>query len=200
MTQEEHDKFSALFSDILTYSGIQYANKPTGEAYVVYNNAGIVFSITFNKTRNSYILGKSNFLQNKYKKYGLPADAVPDHKMVFETVAFAYKTQQTVLRAQKDFNALYREVLIDSDIVYNMRGDFETYMVMNTGIPGYSIGYDEKTGKYEFKKYELINTLYTVCGIPADRKPDYASLYKRTKDYYMAQTVVECMRDFEIEY
>ena len=200
MTQSEHDKFSALFSDILTYSGIQYANNLNGEVYVVYNNAGIVFSITFNKTRNSYILGKSNFLQNEYKKYGLPADAVPDHKMVFETVAFAYKTQQTALRAQKDFNVLYRDVLIDSDIVYNMRGDFETYMVMNNGFPGYAIGYDEKTGKYEFKKYILINTLYTVCGIPADRKPDYKKLYKMVKDQYMANTVIETMRDFEIEY
>ncbi len=198
MTQSEHDKFSALFSDILTYSGIQYANKPTGEAYVVYNNAGIVFSITFNKTRNSYTLGKSNFLQNEYKKYGLPADAVPDHKMVFETVAFAYKTQQTVLRAQKDFNTLYKDVLIDSDILYHTRGDFETYMVTNHGTPGYSIGFNPKTGKYDLTNYMLIKTLYTVCGIPESRKPDYASLYKRTKDYYMAQTVVECMRNFEI--
>lgn len=198
MTQSEHDKFSALFSNILTYSAIKYANNLNGEVYVVYNNYGIVFSITFNKTRNSYTLGKSNFLQNEYKKYGLPADAVPDHKMVFETVAFAYKTQQTVLRAQKDFNTLYKDALIDSDIIYNMRGDFETYMVMNNGFPGYAIGYDEKTGKYEFKKYELINTLYTVCGIPESRKPDYASLYKRTKEHYMAQTAVECMRNFEI--
>jgi hypothetical protein len=198
MTLEEHDKFSKLFSDILTFSGIQYANEPDGEAYVVYNNAGIVFSITFNKLRNSYVLKNSFFLKSKYKQYGLSADAVPDHQMVFETVAFAYKTQQTVLRAQKDFSVLYKDVLVDSKVTYNMHGDFETYMVTNAGIPGYSIGYDEKTGKYELKKYELINTLYTACGVPDTRVPNYASLYKRTKDYYIAQTVVECMHNFEI--
>ena len=198
MTQEEHDKFSELFGNILTHSCIQHAIEPNGEAYVVYGDVGIFFSITFNKVRNSYILGNSALLKSFYKQYGISADAVPDHKMIFDTVAFAYKTQQTILRAQKDFSELYKEVLIESDIVYKMRGSFETYTVTNAGIPGYTIGYDKETDTYRLTMHELIKTLYSVCGIPTDRKPNCESLYKRTKDYYMAQTVVECMRDFKI--
>jgi hypothetical protein len=191
MTQQEHEIFTELFSDILTHSGIQYSNTFGKEAYVVYNNAGIMFSITFNKLRDSYILGDSVLLKSKYKQYGLSADAVPNYKMIFETVAFAYKIQQFVLHTQKDFSTAYKDMLIESDIEYEKRGDFETYVVTNAGIPGYAIGYNPKTQQHGFKRYELMNTLYKVCNISPDKKPDYASLYKRVKDQYFAQTVAE---------
>ena len=111
--------------------------------------------------------------------------------MIYGTVAFAYKTQQLVHRARKDYSVIYKDLLIDSDILFQMRGNFETYVVYNAGMPGYAIGYDPKTHKHGFKRYELVETLYKVCDIPMDKKPEYEALYKRTHDAYMVQVVVE---------
>ena len=72
-----------------------------------------------------------------------------------------------------------------------MRGNFETYMITNSGFAGFAIGHNKETHQYGFKRYELVNTLYKICGISLENKPNYASLYKRAKDYYMAQVAIE---------
>lgn len=194
MTQNEHDKFSELFTNTLVDAHIEYATGAEGEAYVVYNDNGILFSITFLKKHNKYAFGATELFKSQYSKYGLPKEAVPDHKKVYETVAFAYKTKEIGKMAKKDIFFIFKELLIESDIVFQMRGRFETYMVLNSGFESFAIGYDPETNKYGFKRYELVKTLYKACNIPEDKKPDYPSLYKRTKDVYMAQVAVENIR------
>lgn len=198
MTQNEQEKFSNLFTDALMKSDIQYANGLDGEAYVVYGESGILFNITYRKSTNKYIFGRTELFKSQYSKYGLSVDAVPDHKMVFESVSFAYKIRQVAQRAKKDYTTLYNDLLINSDIQFHKQGDFEVYIVYNSGFKGYAIGYNAETNKYGFKRYELMNTMYKVCDIAPDKKPDYAALYKRAKEYYQAQVVVESMRNFEI--
>ena len=191
MQKNEQEKFSDLFSNVLTRSGIEYANGHAGEAYTVYDDKGILFTITFYKYENKYVFGRTELLKPEYTKYGLSVEARPNPQMVFETIAFSYKIRQTVIKARKNFSAIYYDTLIDSDIIYQTRGDFETYMVKNSGFPGYAIGYNPKTGQYGFKRYELINTLYKICELSPETKPNYAFLYKRTKDCYMAQVAAE---------
>ena len=194
MTQKESDKFCELFSQCLIGAGIEYAATKDGEAYVAYNEDGILFTATYYKHKGKYVFGRTDLLKAKYKKYGLSHDDMPNPKMVFETLAFTYKLRKIAVKARKNVSDIYNEIMIDSDIIFQMRGNFETYMVMNSGFSGYAIGYDEKTGQYGFKRYELVETLYKICEISPDKKPDYAHLYKRTKDYYLAQEVVENIR------
>ena len=187
----EKDKFTLLLSDILANSYITYASERNGDAYVVYNDDGVLFSITYKAFQKEYIFEGTNLLKSQYQKYGLPSDAKPNPHMIYDTVAFAYKTYEIIEKAAKDISFIYNKSLIDSDIIFQMRGNFETYVVMNAGIASYAIGYDKKTGKYGFKRYELVKTLYKICGIPEEKKPNYASLYQRAKDYYLAQVAAE---------
>lgn len=191
MDIETHSKFTDLLSKTLSTSNIKYVNSYTGEAYVVYNNDGIMFTITFRNDMNKYEFTCTNLFKSQYAKHGLASDIKLNYAEIFSTVAFAYKIEQMVIRAQKDFSTLYNDILIDSDVIYQMRGDFETYMVTNSGIAGFAIGHNKKTGQYGFKRYELVNTLYTVCSISPDKKPNYAKLYQRVKDQYMAQVAME---------
>ena len=198
MTQNEHDKFSELFTNTLINADIKYASGADGEAYVVYNDFGILFNITYRKSSNKYIFDKTGLFKSEYQKYGLPVDAVPDYEKVFETVSFAYKTRQFAQKMSQDVSLLYKELLIDSDIIFQVRYNFERYTVINSGFPLYDIGYNPKTRQYGIKRHEVMKALQKACSIPLDKKPDFKSLYKRVKDSYMAQTVVESMRNFEI--
>lgn len=191
MIQSDQDKFSALFTNILMYSGIEYSVGDKGCAYVVYDNRGISFSISYNRFTNEYTFRGYELFKSEYAKYGLPDNASPSPQKVFDSVAFAYKIRNTVVKARQNVSVIYNDILIDSDIVFQMRGDFETYMVMNAGYSGYAICHREKDRTYGFKRYELVNTLYKICEIPMNKKPDFAALYKRTKDAYMAQVAIE---------
>lgn len=187
----EQDKFSSLFSSVLANSCIKYTSERNCDAYVVYDGNSVLFTIIFDKDKHAYIFEATNLLKSLYTKYGLTPESKPNPSMVYETVAFAYKTYDMIKHAKQDISFIYNKSLIDSDIIFQMRGNFETYVVMNAGITSYAIGYDKKTGKYGFKRYELVKTLYKICGIPEERKPNYASLYKRAKDYYLAQVALE---------
>ena len=46
MIEHEKDKFTLLLSDILANSYISYVSERNGDAYVVYNDDGVLFSIT----------------------------------------------------------------------------------------------------------------------------------------------------------
>ena len=153
-----------------------------------------MFTITFRNNMNKYEFTCTKLFKSQYAKHGLASDIKLNYAEIFSTVAFAYKIEQIAIRAQKNFSTLYNDILIDSDVIYQMRGDFETYMVINSGIAGFAIGHNKKTGQYGFKRYELVNTLYTVCSISPDKKPNYAKLYKRAKDQYMAQVAMENIR------
>ena len=198
MPQNEHEKFSELFTDTLINANIKYVSGADGEAYVAYNDFGILFNITYRKSSDKYIFNCTNLFKSEYKKYGLPVDAVPNYEKVFESVAFAYKTRQFTQHINKDVSLLYTELLIDSDITFQVRYEFERYTVINSGFPAYDIGYNPKTKQYGFKRHEIMKALQKACNIPLETKPDFQSLYKRVKDTYMAQMVIECMRDFEI--
>ena len=194
MPQNEQDKFSELFSQCLINAGIEYACTKDGESYVAYNEDGILFTATYYKDKGKYVFGRTDLLKAKYKKYGLSTDNIPNPKMVFETLAFTYKLRKIVVKARKDVSEIYNEILFDSDITMQMRGDFETYMIMNNGFSGFAIGHNPKTKQYGFKRYELVNTLYKICEISPEKKPDYAKLYKKAQDYYMAQVACENMQ------
>ncbi len=191
MIKTEQKKFFELFSQCLANAGIEYASTKDGEAYVAYNDEGTLFTITYYKSQGKYVFGNTALLKSKYAKYEIPDDAVPNPKTVFETVAFAYKLRKTIIKARKDVFAIYNDILNGSDITMQMRGDFETYMIMNSGIPGYAIGYNPKTHQYGFKRYELANTLYKICEISLDKKPSYSRLYEHTKNYYLIQIAAE---------
>lgn len=191
MTQNEHDKFSELFTNTLVDAHIEYATGAEGEAYVIYNDFGILFNIAFRTSSSKYVFGRTELFKSEYKKYGLSVDAVPDYEKVFETVAFTYKTRQFVKKIKQDVSLLYQELLIDSDIEFQVRYSFDRYMVINSGFPIYDIGYNPKTGQYGIKRHEIMKALYKACNIPLDKKPDFKSLYKRVKDTYMAQVAIE---------
>ena len=193
MSQNEQNNFNVLLSNVLSTSGIKYACGENGYSYVVYNDDGVLFTITYFK-KGEYVFDPTRLLKKEYKNYGLPDNATPSPKMVFETVSFAYKIHNIAKKAHKNVSVIYNEILIDSDIVLQMRGNFETYMVMNSGVSGFAIGYDENTKKYGFKRYELVETFYKICEISQDKKPDYADLYKKTKEYYTAQAALENMQ------
>lgn len=93
---------------------------------------------------------------------------------------------------------IYDSVLENSDIVFEMRGNFETYVTTCAGVPGFAIGYNKKSGQYGFKRYDLINTLYTASKISYDNKPNYSKLYEKAKNAYMFQVVRDNIENLDI--
>lgn len=191
MTPNKQEKFSELFTNILIESGIEFASGDNGYSYVVYNDKGLLFYVLYHKITKQYRFSSTNLFKLEYKKYDLETTDVPDPQKVFESVAFAYKIRQIVQKAKKNVSVIYDETLIDSDVILQHRRDFETYVVMNSGFLGYAIGYNPSTKQYGFKRYELVKILYKICDIPLEKKPDYAKLYKKAKDQYMAQVAFD---------
>jgi hypothetical protein len=190
-TQDTHE----IFAKILADANIKYVNGLDGEAYVLYDDdKGVLFEIIFNKHIKKYFFKPTKVLLDKYKQYGMSENNNLTPQIIFETVAFKYKIYRIVANTGNDVSKLYQQTMVDSDVIFQMRGDFETYMTMHSGVSGYAIGFNSKTKQYGFKRYELIDTLYKICEIPYDKKPNYPDLYKKTKDLYQAQQVVEIMQ------
>ena len=198
MYQTEQEKFSALFSDTLFRANIEYSEGNAGISYVVHNSSDVLFWIVYYKETNKYEYTPSDLLKSEYKKYSLQLDAKPNTKELFETVEFTYKTRKIKKQATKEISQIYINTLIESDIVFEMRKNFETYFVLNAGIPSFAIGYNPETKKYGIKLYDLIQTLYKACNIPLENKPDLPSLYRKAKDFYMAQVVCDNAYDLQI--
>ncbi len=199
MTQPSNQKIYEIFSEIMTYSKIKYAEEATGEAYVIYNDNGVLFDVVFNRIDGKYTFEPYDLLTKELGKYGITNVFYLNPQTIFETVDFSYKIRKIIRDTKKDVYKLYQTTLIDSDVSFEMRKGFKTYIVSTNGIPAYAIGYNPQIKKCGFARYELMKVLYKICDIDMDKKPDYQLLYKKTKDSYLAQTVIENMRDFEIE-
>ena len=199
MTQPSNQKIYEIFSEIMTYSKIKYAEEGIGEAYVVYNDKGILFDIVFNRIEKRYIFNHYDLLTKELAKHGITGGVYLNPQTIFETVAFSYKVRKIAMNTNKDVYKLYQTTLIDSDVSFEMRKGFKTYVVSTNGIPAYAIGYNPQIKKCGFTRYELMKALYKICDINMDQKPDYPSLYKKTKDSYLAQIAVENIYGLEIE-
>ena len=200
MNKESKQNISQLFDDILSGAYIEYSAQKGVEAYVAYDERGIIFGISLNKTNNTYYLYETDLLKSEYEKHKISPKSVKDYKYIYLDTSLIYNIREIVLNTNNDINSLFKTILFKSDIIFHMNEGFESYFVINSGLPVYNIGHNPNTHQYGMNRYLMANTLCKICGIPQNIKPDYKKLYKMVKDQYMANTVIETMCDFEIEY
>lgn len=170
--------------DFLRKNTIKHVYGDNGESYIAYNDNGVFFDITFHENINKYMI----------RPYGHFAGTDPN--FIFDAMSYAFRVQELAKIGKKNINRLYTESMVDSDVFFEKRKDFETYITEYKEVTGYAIGYNPKTQQYGFKRYCLINNAYEFGNIPLDQKPDYAKLYTKTKQLYEAQMAIQSMRSF----
>lgn len=173
--------------DFLRENNIKRIYGRNAETYVACTGDNAFFDITFYDLTNQYLIRP------------IGCFAGYDPKYIFNAMAYGHRVQELSKMGNGDISRLYTQAMVDSDINLEKRANFETYVVTYKDVIAYAVGYDPKTQKYGFKRYLLMNDVHKCGNIPLDKKPDYAKLYKQTKDFYNAQIVVQNMLDFEIE-
>ena len=98
----------------------------------------------------------------------------------------------------KQLDIIYNTVIDNSEIKFEMRGDFETYIATKNDLLEFAIGYNKKTEKYGFKRYDIVYSLYKLNNIPDTEKPNYSKLYEKTKNTYMFQVVRDNIENLDI--
>lgn len=185
-----------LYRNIIQVSGVKY--DPESRQYFIFNPQDVLFSIKYNGFTEEYYMFLHPDFQNTLQQYGFKPENKPKFELVYNWVEFQNQIYNIIASQEQNITKIFHSIIPYADVSFVMVNDFETYIAKGFDDKFYAIGYNQKTKKYGFQRYEPILSLQNHLGIPLSSKPDYENLYKRTKDMYLAQIVMENIENLEI--
>lgn len=186
---DQKQQILAMYHDLLIASGVIYDDKQ--RTYYVFNNQDVLFSIKYSRFPEQYELNRSDLLMSEYKKNNLNTELIPNLSDLYSWVLFQSVIFDFHKNANKNVEQLYNKTLVHSDIEFEQTTFFERYNVYGQGRHLYTIAYDPNRKKYGFKRNSKMNVIYYTLDIPIEKKPDYAKLYERVKQQFLAQCALE---------
>ncbi len=180
-------QMTKMYQELLLVSGVHYEKNH----FFVFNNSGVLFDIHYDRFFGEYEIDRSPLLLDEYKKRNLDTELILEPGELYSWVNFQYEFYKMFKTKDKNPDNLFNKTLPHTNIVFNPSKNFETYRVFGMEILLYEIGYNPTTKKYGIKRHDQMKVLYETLGMPISKQPDYVKLYKRVKDMYMAQCVME---------
>ncbi|MBQ7409090.1 MAG: hypothetical protein IJV03_00835 [Alphaproteobacteria bacterium] len=181
-------QITKMYQELLLLSGVHYKENH----FFVFNSSGVLFDIHYDRCfGGEYEIDRSPLLMAEYKKRNLDTELILEPDELYSWVNFQYEFYKMFTTKDKNPDNLFNKTLPHTNIVFNPSKNFETYRVFGMEFLLYEIGYNPTTKKYGIKKHDQMKVLYETLGMPISKQPDYVKLYKRVKDMYMAQCVME---------
>ena len=180
-------QMTKMYQELLLLSGVHYEKNH----FFVFNSSGVLFDIHYDRFLGEYEIDRSPLLLDEYKKRNLDTELILEPDELYSWVNFQYEFYKMFTTKDKNPDNLFNKTLPHTNIVFNPSKNFETYRVFGMEILLYEIGYNPTTKKYGIKRHDRMKVLYETLGMPISKQPDYVKLYKRVKDMYMAQCVME---------